>query len=103
MIPSFPWIAPLAQSKVRKGSNFAIWQPCSNSIDRYPHPPDVSDVIRFDDDEYGDADSTDSREEEEEEEEEEVEGGGQKVAKWSDDPADDSEEENPRFMLRRRR
>ena len=33
MIPSFPWIAPptpstLAQSKERKGSNFAIWQPC---------------------------------------------------------------------------
>ena len=58
----------------------------------------VSDVIRFDDDEYGDADSTDSREEEEEED-----GGCQKAAKWSDDPADDSEEENPRFMLRRRR
>ena len=33
LIPSFPWIAPphpppLAQSKERKGSNFAIWQPC---------------------------------------------------------------------------
>ena len=32
---SFPWIAPppstLAQSKERKGSNFAIWQPCRNS------------------------------------------------------------------------
>ena len=32
LIPSFPWIAPptpstLAQSKERKGSNFAIWQP----------------------------------------------------------------------------
>merc|ERR1719245_700027 len=54
------------------------------------------DVIRFDDDEYGDADSTDSREEEE------FEGEGQRAAKWSDDPADDSEEENPRFMLRRR-
>ena len=30
LIPSFPWIAPppstLAQSKERKGSNFAIWQ-----------------------------------------------------------------------------
>ena len=64
-----------------------------------PHPAAVvSDVIRFDDDEYGDADSTDSREEEEEEED-----AVQKAAKWSDDPADDSEEENPRFMLRRRR
>ena len=34
-IPSFPWIAPppstLAQSKERKGSNFAIWQPCPSS------------------------------------------------------------------------
>ena len=32
LIPSFPWIAPLpstlAQSKERKISNFAIWQPC---------------------------------------------------------------------------
>ena len=32
LIPSFSWIAPmpstLAQSKERKGSNFAIWQPC---------------------------------------------------------------------------
>ena len=34
MIPSLLWIAPLhlpsvlAQSKERKGSNFAIWQPC---------------------------------------------------------------------------
>ena len=32
LITSFPWIAPtastLAQSKERKGSNFAIWQPC---------------------------------------------------------------------------
>ena len=32
LIPSFPWIAPptpstLVQSKERKGSNFAIWQP----------------------------------------------------------------------------
>ena len=70
-------------------------------LDQHPHQHPVgmvSDVIRFDDDEYGDADSTDSREEEEEED-----GGCQKAAKWSDDPADDSEEENPRFMLRRRR
>ena len=33
LIPSFPWDASptpstLAQSKERKGSNFAIWQPC---------------------------------------------------------------------------
>ena len=32
LIPSFPGLCPppstLAQSKERKGSNFAIWQPC---------------------------------------------------------------------------
>ena len=45
LIPSFPWIAPphpppsapkpytLAQSKERKGSNFAIWQPCQGHQD----------------------------------------------------------------------
>ena len=35
--PSFRWIAPptpstLAQSKERKGSNFAIWLPCPSSL-----------------------------------------------------------------------
>ena len=34
--PFFPWLAPstLAQSKERKGSNFAIWQPCCKEEER---------------------------------------------------------------------
>ena len=40
LIPSLPWIAPprptpstLAQSKERKGSNFAIWQHCTGILE----------------------------------------------------------------------
>ena len=39
LIPLIPWIAPppstLAQSKERKGSNFAIWQPCLHCLSSF--------------------------------------------------------------------